>query len=368
MSFIKMREQASDPPNPSAGEVVLYPKSDGYYQRGDAGPAEPLGQAAVTAHEAASDPHPGYQLESEKGSANGYAGLDGAGLVPAAQLPALGTGNIANDAVTNAKLANMAANTVKVNPTAGSADPQDVAVAANTVLGRQSGNIVAAQVATAQVADDAITNAKLANMAAATVKGRAVGAGTGDPQDLTPAQATAILNAFTSSLKGLVPASGGGTANFLRADGTWAAPPGGGISQVLGGRLLNGDKTTTSGTFVAAAGTTVGPFTPTAGEWVLVLVSGSFDSDVGAGSRYGFDVAHDNSGSFVRVSGADRGMIYEEPTDTDERSFSFATMVQLPSAVATQFRFEFVSLAGSGTLTVFASSGRVPLTIQVVRF
>jgi hypothetical protein len=67
----------------------------------------------------------------------------------------------------------------------------------------------------------------LANMAAATIKGRAVGAGTGAPTDLTPAQATAILDAFTSALKGLVPASGGGTANFLRADGTWAAPPAG---------------------------------------------------------------------------------------------------------------------------------------------
>lgn len=38
---------------------------------------------------------------------------------------------------------------------------------------------------------------------------------------------TALLNAFTSALKGLVPASGGGTTNFLRADGTWAAPGGG---------------------------------------------------------------------------------------------------------------------------------------------
>lgn len=35
---------------------------------------------------------------------------------------------------------------------------------------------------------------------------------------------TASANAFTSSLKGLAPASGGGTATFLRADGNWAAP------------------------------------------------------------------------------------------------------------------------------------------------
>jgi hypothetical protein len=33
---------------------------------------------------------------------------------------------------------------------------------------------------------------------------------------------------FSSSTAGIVPASGGGATNFLRADGTWAAPPGGG--------------------------------------------------------------------------------------------------------------------------------------------
>jgi hypothetical protein len=77
------------------------------------------------------------------------------------------------------------------------------------------------------IAAGAVTNAKLAGMATGTIKGRA-SAGTGDPEDLTGAQATALLDTFTSSLKGLVPASGGGTTNFLRADGTWASPPGGG--------------------------------------------------------------------------------------------------------------------------------------------
>jgi len=75
------------------------------------------------------------------------------------------------------------------------------------------------------VADNAVTNAKLADMATATFKGRTT-AGTGDPEDLTAAQATALLNPFTSSDKGVAPASGGGTTNFLRADGTWAAPSG----------------------------------------------------------------------------------------------------------------------------------------------
>ncbi len=42
----------------------------------------------------------------------------------------------------------------------------------------------------------------------------------------TSAAQTALLDIFTSGAKGLVPASGGGTTNFLRADGTFAVPPG----------------------------------------------------------------------------------------------------------------------------------------------
>lgn len=66
-----------------------------------------------------------------------------------------------------------------------------------------------------------ITNALLAAMAAATVKGSVAG---GLPADLTMTQLTALLNQFTSSLQGLVPASGGGSTNFLRADGLFTAP------------------------------------------------------------------------------------------------------------------------------------------------
>ena len=51
------------------------------------------------------------------------------------------------------------------------------------------------------------------------------------PNGGTGPQTTATnLPAFGSSTKGVVPASGGGTSNFLRADGTWAAPPSGGIT------------------------------------------------------------------------------------------------------------------------------------------
>jgi len=54
-----------------------------------------------------------------------------------------------------------------------------------------------------------VTNEMLATMADSTFKGRAAGAGAGEPQDLTASEATAILNIFVSASvgkKGLVPA------------------------------------------------------------------------------------------------------------------------------------------------------------------
>lgn len=41
---------------------------------------------------------------------------------------------------------------------------------------------------------------------------------------------TALLDLFSDALQGLVPASGGGTSNFLRADGTWTVPAGSGVA------------------------------------------------------------------------------------------------------------------------------------------
>lgn len=79
---------------------------------------------------------------------------------------------------------------------------------------------------TTAIGANKVTNSMLAQVATATFKGRTT-ASTGNVEDLTVTQATALLDTFSSTLKGLVPASGGGTTNFLRADGTWAAPSGG---------------------------------------------------------------------------------------------------------------------------------------------
>jgi hypothetical protein len=58
-----------------------------------------------------------------------------------------------------------------------------------------------------QVADGILTNAKLANMADSTIKGRAVGAGSGVSTDLTAAQAAAIVGSVGGALKSKIIAS-----------------------------------------------------------------------------------------------------------------------------------------------------------------
>lgn len=122
----------------------------------------------------------------------------------------------------------------------------------SAVVDGDKGDItVSASGATWTIDADTVSNTKLANMATATLKGR-TSAGTGDPEDLTGTQATALLDTFTSALKGLVPASGGGTTNFLRADGTFAAPPGGG-----GGGANVGTATVDFGAFPGSSHATV---------------------------------------------------------------------------------------------------------------
>ena len=192
--------------------------------------------------------------------------------------------NPANDSVTNAALANMTAPAFKGRITVGSGDPEDLTAAQATSMldnfvgdsgaGGTKGLVPAPAIGDAtkylrgngtwasvpagytdEEAQDAVAgmivdtatidatytdgtpelkfdvkansidNTFLSDMATQTFKGRTT-AGSGDPEDLTATQATAILNVFTDLLKGLVPASGGGTANFLRADGTWAAAGG----------------------------------------------------------------------------------------------------------------------------------------------
>ena len=86
---------------------------------------------------------------------------------------------------------------------------------------------------------------------------------TGGPTDLSYTAATRVLASstgadatlplFTSTDAGLTPSSGGGTSNFLRADGTWTTPAGGGSVTSVGlsaptGFTVTNSPVTTAGT------------------------------------------------------------------------------------------------------------------------
>lgn len=104
-----------------------------------------------------------------------------------------------------------------------------------------------------------VSNSKLAQMNTLTIKGNNTG-GSANALDLTVAQVNAILPVFTSTLNGLAPLSGGGTSNFLRADGTWAAPGGTGTVtsvSVVSANGLAGTVATSTSTPAITLSTTI---------------------------------------------------------------------------------------------------------------
>ena len=193
--------------------------------------------------------------------------------------------SIPNGSITNAKLANVASQTFKARTTAGVGAPEDVtATQATAMLDEMTGDhgggglpgLVPSQAAgdaaagkflkadgswdvpaggggggiteltgdvtagpgagaqAATIAVAAVSNAKLATVNQDTIKGRTA-AGAGVVQDLTPAAVALILPAFSGIVgaagRGVTPTTAGGDAaagKFLKADGTWAIPPGAG--------------------------------------------------------------------------------------------------------------------------------------------
>lgn len=81
---------------------------------------------------------------------------------------------------------------------------------------------------TTTIANNVVTNAMLSQVATATFKGR-VTAATGNVEDLTATQATSLLNSFSGTSKGLVPANPSGLYDagyYLNAVGSWGIPTG----------------------------------------------------------------------------------------------------------------------------------------------
>jgi hypothetical protein len=115
---------------------------------------------------------------------------------------------------------------------------------AGTGITQLTGDVTAGPGSGAQsatIAAHAVTNPKLAQMAANTLKGNNTSA-TANATDLTATQVTAMLNPMggdsgSGGTKGLVPVPSAGAAaagKYLQANGAWTVPPASGITRLTG--------------------------------------------------------------------------------------------------------------------------------------
>lgn len=146
-----------------------------------------------------------------------------------------------------------------------------------------------------------IVNSQLATMGNNTVLGNVSGITT-TPTALTTTQLTTLINAFTSSLSGAVPPSGGGTTNFLRADGTFAAPGGGGGSSSA---LTSGNVSAVISQPQAYFNGGLLPTIPSR----FFPTNGPIQEYIGTGGDIGYQDAAVGSDGNIWISGADSGDI-----------------------------------------------------------
>ena len=137
-------------------------------------------------------------------------------------------------------------------------NPADITASlTNTVLWRDGGTLGFSALNGSALVNASITDNKLVNMTANTIKGRL--SGTGVPSNLTGANVNTILPTFTTTLKGLVPAPTTVSGKVLSDNGTWIVPSsGGGSKQNYNFNILvSGQYIGTSIKYIPSAGASV---------------------------------------------------------------------------------------------------------------
>lgn len=209
--------------------------------------------------------------------------------------------------------------------------------------------------ATISLSSDASSAAATGVIATNTVLGNVSGA-TAAASALSQAQLTALVNVFTSLLAGVVPASGGGTTNFLRADGSWAAPPSGGTganpTATIGLSAVNGVATTFMRSDAAPAlGVGISPtwtgnhtFTPASGVGVAITA---------AASQLGLTVAGTANTNIVKFSDGTGNLTFS--TDSSHNGYwGMATSNSLNFVTNNSTR---MTIAADGGVTLGSPTG-----------
>jgi len=133
------------------------------------------------------------------------------------------------------------------------------------------------------------------------------------------------VSTFGASVSGVVPASGGGSVNYLRADGTWAAPSGGGTP------VTDGDK---GDIIVSGSGTT----------WML---------DAGVAAPFRRPVQNVNLATLV-VSLTDENTMIAGGWPTD-MTCALPSNATVPFPIGAEI--DFLNLSPGGTIIFSAGAG-----------
>jgi hypothetical protein len=169
---------------------------------------------------------------------------------------------------------------------------------------------------------------------------------------------TLTPNIFGTSSPGVVPQSGGGTSNFLRADGTWASPGGGVTSFSSGTTGFTPNTATTgaivlSGTLNVANGGTGVTTAPTNGQLLI-------------GNGAGYTVAGLTAGTAISITPA-AGSITVTNTGVTSLAGTAGNITASAATGAVTVNLATVTDAGTGSFVKFTRDlfGRVSGTTAV---
>lgn len=178
---------------------------------------------------------------------------------------------------------------------------------------------------------------------------------------LTDTQLTTHINSFSSSLAGSVPSSGGGTTNFMRADGTWAVPAG--ISTPVS--VANGGTGTASPGIVAGANVTV------TGSWPNQTIAASSGGGSGTsiatqGSFKNLKVAYASTTTFTTtadeliVEASGTSVLLNSVNQTCTTTTSGAGGLDTGSIATNTIYYDYIEYNGSTTACLFSTSATSP--------